>query len=122
MNPLYVSYDIAVILKDFGFDEPCLKYKDPHQVIFEDEWDDWNSKENYVSIPFYQQVFNWFEKVHKLSGSVSIGPSGKYVSDVWVWLGDAKGWDRILGVQYYPTKQDAQNATILKMIELKTKQ
>lgn len=77
MKHLFVPYEIALKLKELGFDEPCL-----YTVILEDgvrpvynghqmEWIDWNNfipttntsvGKCYTSAPLYQQVIDWFRE------------------------------------------------------------
>lgn len=77
MNRLFVPYDVAIKLKDKGFDEPCLGYYDPEGLRVQPDYYNRENKNSLfpkpeitnsprVSAPIYTQVFDWFRKKHKL--------------------------------------------------------
>lgn len=71
----FVSYDIAIMLKQFGFSEPCLGFyyedlvDEPFKKQFElsppSNHNDLNHKVGYISAPLYQQVID-FLRVHEI--------------------------------------------------------
>jgi hypothetical protein len=87
MEKEFVSYEIALALKELGFDEPCFMFyeqgtKDKYlqQGVDDDYWGDyseprdWNSIPNKpwkpfcqcISAPLYQQAFRWFREKYDL--------------------------------------------------------
>jgi hypothetical protein len=63
MNKEFVTYEIALELKQLGFDEPCFGYynsgvKNSLEVEYSIPYD----HKEYLSAPLYQQVFRWFEE------------------------------------------------------------
>jgi hypothetical protein len=61
MNKEFVTYEIALELKQLGFDEPCIGYyKDMkgEKVLLYDTMD----FDGECNTPLYQQVFRWFEE------------------------------------------------------------
>ena len=70
----YVSFEIAKLLKEKGFDEDCLKYYIEGRKYIRDLSDeDWphrlkNSKanENVVTVPTLQMAMKWLREVHNL--------------------------------------------------------
>lgn len=107
MNHLFVPYDVALKLKEKGFDEPCfgtyysngeldwLKYKDC-QV---------KEPKSFCSAPLYQQVFAWFREKHQLS------PNIIRKDNAWFFVG--------VGSQgVFTTYEGAELACINKMLEL----
>jgi hypothetical protein len=67
MKEQFVPYEIALKLKEKGFDEPCLGYFDPlykKLVIWENG--STNSTSNWVYAPLWQQVSKWFRIVHNI--------------------------------------------------------
>jgi len=74
----FVPYNIALELKNLGFDEPCLKQGNPHGHIIwrfgctDDENDTLTIKdiisqklhEDFIGIPLYQNVQNWLLEKH----------------------------------------------------------
>ncbi len=80
MKNLFVPYNLALILKEKGFDEPCFGM---YQNIENDE--DHNlmlvipdtEQSNYVTripAPLYQQVIDWLWKEHKIFVSSYLVP------------------------------------------------
>lgn len=79
MKHLFVSYDLALKLKEKGFDEPCFAYYDGNYYL-KDElqglayiYSNSNSfiknSEKYTA-PLYQQVIDWFRE--------------KYGIEIWI--------------------------------------
>ena len=71
MEKLFVTYELAKILLDKGFDEPCMgrfrKGKFQNNVL--GNWYRHNSDEisiAYISAPLYQQVVDWLREVHNI--------------------------------------------------------
>jgi hypothetical protein len=68
MESLFVPYEIALELKELGFDEPCMYYVDEQNNSFiynfqthPDEFIEWCSV-RVISTPLYQQAFRWLYK------------------------------------------------------------
>jgi hypothetical protein len=81
MNKEFVTYEIDVILKELGFNEPCLAFwngninsKFIHMVNQkpDDEHIKYiiNSNTNLIVAPLWQQVIDWFREKHKISIAV----------------------------------------------------
>ena len=80
MNKEFVTYALALALKELGFDEPCFSiYKTNGELIFTEFYEynklqkysekshigsDWLSLKCYA--PLYQQAFRWFRENHNL--------------------------------------------------------
>lgn len=63
MENLFIPYEQALKLKELGFDEPCLRFKNNISNIIEEKgWLNWNEVEMFVSLPLWQQAFDWFRK------------------------------------------------------------
>jgi len=71
MKHLFVPYEIALALKEKGFEEECLAYfltsTQPDPVITvcnpNKQYPEWI---NTISAPLYQQVVDWFREKHKI--------------------------------------------------------
>jgi hypothetical protein len=85
MEKEFVPYELALDLKQLGFDEPCFAYYsyDGDYILGIDEvrFDtistyDQNSNlsedSNACTAPLYQQAFRWFREKHNLFGQVNI--------------------------------------------------
>jgi hypothetical protein len=76
MKELFVSYKLAKVLKEKGFDEECIAYQNKdgtpqvgsilevYNVILTR-----NGNKNYdtIPVPLYQQVIDWFREKHKIN-------------------------------------------------------
>ena len=81
MKDLFVPYEIAVQLKEIGFNEPCLKVGNTNEHIMwkcievdaDDEAIDVNDilnveyGEQWTSIPLFSQCFKWFQEKFELT-------------------------------------------------------
>lgn len=68
MEHLFVPYDLALKLKEKGFNECCFGFFDPlHNglVIYNDERENLNSEMSWVSAPLYQQTVDWLREKPK---------------------------------------------------------
>lgn len=79
MKNFFVSYDIALKLKELGFNEKCITSYDCEQlnidnVVLEDYYLIMNSKvaEWCVSAPTYQQVIDWFRTKYDIFISIDV--------------------------------------------------
>ena len=98
----FVPYELALRMKQLGFDEPCMASRDM------------NNDENLIQIPLYQQAFRWFRDEHGMSGSIQIE------HDAYQWSifkeGETSGlasdnWD---GTDY----EEAELACLEKLLEI----
>lgn len=73
----FVSYDIALLLKEKGFREKCIATYNLQTLEFnvEEVYQDWTSKWQgyYVSVPTLQMALKWLRDVHHLYIAVGIG-------------------------------------------------
>ena len=105
----YVSFEVAKLLKDKGFNEHCFCINYPlskgghHSIIlpnllnnsmipFIDEYKFCRYKEDFITIPTLQMAMKWLRKVHNLHVDSSIytdtdGDSEhEYTYTYWDWL------------------------------------
>lgn len=75
MEKQFVPYELALKLKELGFNEECLAffYKEEEDVLFEN-CSPYNSNRtfNYISAPLWQQAFAWCLDKLKLIESYAI--------------------------------------------------
>lgn len=82
----YVSFEVASLLKEKGFDEPCRAYWDDqpkldvHTLFFSVEPIK-NSERvgNDISCPTPQMVMEWLREVHNLHIAIERGPQGYHI-------------------------------------------
>ena len=81
MNKEFVPYELALELKQLGFDEPCLAFydgKNAESFYFNNIRDasgDYipfqkHDRLEWFGAPLYQQVFRWFREKHNILGKV----------------------------------------------------
>lgn len=131
MEKLFVPYELAVKLKEIGFDEPCMahyiknnQYKiNKNKILLHIgrlDYDDIYKDYVLENIPLWQQAFDWFRIKHKLIGLFEIG-----TIEFSYQIFNEKG-QRLLGIEpisYNGTYEEVRQAcleTLIKIIETKT--
>jgi len=116
MNQEFVPYELALELKQLGFDEPCLGY-------YNCDWDFVfvQGKTQHLACeipaPLYQQVFRWFRDNHKHNGIVE---GCKKYGFEWCIYPDIEHY--IKPPNNFNTYEEAELACLTKLIEIvKTK-
>ena len=110
MEKEFVSYEIALELKQLGFDDPCIGKFYYNQLEIGGIWTNNDFKEDpdiFISAPLYQQVFRWFREKY----GVYARPDKFDVDKWWVDWGD---WNSSI----YGTYEEAEHEWLLKMIEI----
>ena len=72
MKKEFVPYELALKLKQLGFDDPCFgRY---YNEEFELDYGVWNSLdvEHIIAAPTFSQAFRWFREEHGLFGNPDI--------------------------------------------------
>lgn len=105
MKKEFIPYEQALVLKELGFDEPCLycyfpnpNYKMgekfdlietirmlPNQIKSIGELIKDGSFENTVLAPLYQQTFRFFRENHNLTSEVSIEQYRRKTDKKWMF-------------------------------------
>ena len=73
MSNEFVPYELAVKLKELGFDEPCLTCYDKLEMIASHsknvfDYKNYNTSGYMVSRPTFSQAFRWFRDKYMLVG------------------------------------------------------
>ena len=71
----YVSFEVAKLLKEKGFNEKCIATYNLTTGTFEIEeiYQDWTNRwKAYVSAPTLQSANKWLRKIHKVDIEISI--------------------------------------------------
>jgi hypothetical protein len=74
MEKEFIPCEQALVLKELGFDEPCLgNYRLPTNRLIT-EWEIRNTPEHTlgISAPLYQQAFRWFREKYDLEFNIDI--------------------------------------------------
>jgi hypothetical protein len=129
MNKEFVPYELAVKLKELGFDEPCFAfYQIEYAEVIPTMVDDneqykltgfrtcKNSEipEHYTSAPTFSQAFRWFREKYQLHSTIT-----SISQESWQWHIQKPGQQ--LGKLYdedFYTYEEAELACLTKLIEI----
>ena len=116
----FIKYKQALILKELGFDEPCIGWYNPQvnykEVTTDKYWafhltGEW---ENFKPAPLYQQAFRWFREKYKLHSTIT-----SRSQESWQWHitkpGESLG--KLYNEDFY-TYEEAEQACLDKLIEI----
>ncbi len=99
MQHLFVPYELALLAKEKGFDEPCLAWHQKSEILNHvDEMvmymvgqpnnyqiyttHDWDEVASNVNAPLYQQLNDWFRETHNLNIQIKINDWNKYFCEI----------------------------------------
>jgi hypothetical protein len=140
MNKEFVPYEIALALKELGFDEPCFAIYNLGLSEFETanigqirlfssifRIDDKQSNISYindentskVTAPLYQQAFRWFRENYDLTVSINRNRKFKPAKRYEVII-DESTYEKInvYGLDSYKTYEEAELACLKKLIQI----
>jgi hypothetical protein len=111
MNKEFVPYEIALDLKELGFDEPCLATHGYLNLYI-------GTQDGHIDVPLYQQAFRWFRDKYELEYSLRGRKSMGYdfvIDGIKIPTG---GRDSKYSNFVYPTYEQAELACLIKLIEI----
>ena len=123
MNKEFVPYDIALAMKELGFDEDCLGvyYPDLSDNVEPIPSNTFKNeafiKKNWKKAPLYQQAFRWFREKYNIDARFHTYTHHKEgVRTDWMW-------DYIDGKKtsfdgHEKSDKEAQDACLRKLIEI----
>ena len=131
MENEFLPYELAVKLKELGFDEPCLGfYNHQGQLILmaqEDESSIEMYKNSYVEMgmqyaaPLFQQAFRWFREKHNFVGTI-LGDGFNGELKGYYYSITEQGWinyyESIDDGKWYESYEEAELACLNKLIEI----
>ena len=126
MEKEFVSYEMALALKEFGFNEPCFTYYydisgELRKNISVDIHNGWTYFPNLKLItlaPTFSQAFRFFRERHGLYGLYTMGD---YENNFYwqIWRNDSITKTYITASNYvFETYEEAELACLLKLIEI----
>jgi hypothetical protein len=117
MNKEFVTYELALALKELGFDEECLSYYFNKQLSF-------GSRTSYgevVEAPLYQQAFRWFREKYNLFYEIQIDRTTepKFCFDIFQYE-HFGNYEKIEVKEWYlyRTQEEAELECLKKLIEI----
>jgi hypothetical protein len=127
MNNEFVSYEIALKLKELGFDEPCLTYyyeltsnlRTHLGVDINNAWTySGNKKLGFTLAPLYQQVFRWFRNKYGIDFNINTIYSRYNENTSKKYSGFIDNKTVFTNVGFYDTYEEAQKECILNLISI----
>lgn len=125
MENEFVSYELALELKELDFDFPVLaEYRQwdgiiPYLKLYQDLDDCSTDERDYTyttecTAPLWQQVFDWFREKHNIHGFVTLSENNKHYMACII----DKKYQYDFDMNGYDTYQKAQISCIEKLIEI----
>jgi hypothetical protein len=127
MEKEFVSYGIALKLKELGFDEPCLTYyyeltsniRTGLSINILNAWTySGNKKLGFTLAPLYQQAFKWIREKHNIDISINTIYSKYNENTIKQYSGVIDTKTMYTNVGFYDNYEEAQLAGLQKMIEI----
>ena len=103
MENEFVPYELAVKLKELGFDEPCMSSKDM------------NNSKGLIQLPLYQQAFRWFREKHEVFGIVNFGTNDFTFN---IYNSDGLGLLTKESLAFNGAYEEAELACLTRLIEI----
>ena len=127
MEKEFVSYEIALKLKNLGFDEPCITYyyeltsniRTHLAIDIRNAWTySGNKKLGFTLAPLYQQVFKWFRNKYDIDFSIDTTYSRYNENTSKKYSGVIDNKTVFINVGFYDTYEEAELAGLQKMIKI----
>ena len=121
MQKEFVPYELAVKLKELGFNEPCFAWYDGRYIASINQNYCKNSEEwlntIHCAAPLYQQAFRWFRERYNAVCEIIRREDKNHSTFIgWVYIDNRK----IDVVSYWDSKtyEEAELACLTKLIEI----
>jgi hypothetical protein len=127
MEKEFVSYEVALKLKELGFDEPCFTYyyeltsnlRTHLGVDIRNAWTySGNKKLGFTLAPLYQQVFKWLRNKYGIDFSINTTYSRYNENTSKKYSGVIDNKTVFINVGFYETFEEAELAGLQKMIKI----
>ena len=111
----YVSFEVAKLLKEKGFDEKTLSYYEDN-VLCRGDWFEWNrSPLGHIAAPTHQMAMKWLrEKGVYMSIDTVISSSGNIYFNIDTYS-EESGWNH--PVDFYESYEEAVEAALKYSLE-----
>ena len=123
MEKEFVPYELAVKLKELGFDEPCFGWYDGRYIASINQNYCKNSEEwlntIHCAAPLYQQAFRWFREKYELFHSTNYQDDNSGPGCFDYEILDKRGKTQVEdhGPEF-KTYEEAERACLTKLIEI----
>ena len=118
----YVSFEVAKLLKEKGFDEPCFRYAESKEIYESGDWMVANVTGGAVGVPTLQMAMKWLREVHychivvDYTFKADAGLTNDYVSYVY-GVENAKTFVQHTSDRFFDTYEEACEAAIKYCLE-----
>ena len=113
MNKEFVPYEIALAMKELGFDEPCFGFWSKiHGLFITTTSGKLNENAGEALAPLYQQAFRWFREKGYHCGIIPRYDEFHYFIKDFV---NNKEYDDVYNISSY---EEAELACLRKLIEI----
>ena len=120
MEKEFVPYELALKIKELGFDEECFSYYDLNNkpnFFGSDNLMDTHCVQ--VNRPTYSQAFRWFREKHNIDGLLHKTAEGSYY--FWITECEYENYNHYKyynQMVYFNTYEEAEIACLKNLIEL----
>ena len=111
MEKEFVTYEIALALKELGFDEPCLAYFEDKELMH--GMLNNLGKRRYLVSPLWHQAFRWFRVKHNLDSWIYCHNKSKVYFAIIL-----KDKRFVSYNEKFDTYEEAESACLNKLIEI----
>jgi hypothetical protein len=127
MEKEFVSYEIALKLKELGFDEPCITYyyeltsnlRTHLAIDIHNAWTySGTNKLGFTLTPLYQQVFKWLRNKYAIDFSINTIYSKYNENTIKQYSGVIDNKTMYINVGFYDNYEEAELSGLQKMIEI----
>ena len=117
MEKEFVPYELAVKLKEIGFDEECFgAYHNENYLDLESEEYDYSYA---VKAPLFQQAFRWFREKYNMPCKIEASQEDLKVNAYHYFYQIQTGSHIVgFGIQHNLTYEEAELACLTKLIEI----
>jgi hypothetical protein len=118
MEKEFVPYELALALKELGFDEPCFAIYEPQEIGIMFRWVEnqkvvSNKAIGYVIAPLHQQAFRWFREKHELIACPMFNRKVGYRFEISI-----NGGDSSCSTKFYGSLEEAELECLKKLIQI----
>jgi hypothetical protein len=123
MEKEFIPYELALRMKQLGFDEDCCKYVyvgdtginvDHYLEVEPSKAKNYNKDGLCISQPLFQQAFRWFREKYNLKSCIMFRTNMEDDKEYYDWL--IKGQEVVY--RHFKTYEEAELACLEKLIEI----
>ena len=113
----FVPYDIALAMKELGFNQRCFRCFDneDHSKMHKSKRG-YKGQYDYVLAPLYQQAFRWFREEYKLFSEVNLTTKQENVESFEFFVLNVN--EPLFESDDYTVYEEAELACLKKLIEI----